>query len=138
MKIERENLFHGAKIAAGYLVIFLLGKLLNPNPGFSLQQWLLDNSPVHHSYLFGWLILHERYWKYSIVSIFSSVLGMPRFGWITFGGFASGLALGELCSLLWKESVHTGFFPYPWLIWFGCLCLSIVLGIAAEFRSRRT
>lgn len=137
MKIERPNVIHAAKIAGGYLIIFLLGKLLNGNPGMPLDQWLLDGNPANHSYLFGWLIVQERYWKYSVVSVFSSLLGMPRFGWSTFWGYSIGLLLGEVCAHLWKGSLSTGFFPVPWLIWFGCLCLSIVLGVVLEFRNRK-
>ena len=137
MKIERPNVIHAAEIAAGYLIIFLLGKLLNSNPGMPLDQWLLDSNPANHSYLFGWLIIQERYWKYSVVSVFSAMLGMPRFGWSTFWGYSIGLLLGEVCTLLWKGSLSTGFFPVPWLIWFGCLCLYIVLCVVLEFRNKK-
>lgn len=137
MKIERAHLINAAKIAGGYLVVFLLGKLLNQNPGLPIEEWLLDNSPLNHSYLFGWLIMHERYWKYSVVSIFSAMFGLSRFGWSTFAGFSTGLVLGELCGMLWTNSLQAGFFPYPWRIWFICLCISIVLGILLELRKKK-
>lgn len=128
---------HALLICCGYLAVFLAGKLiLNSNPGLSLRQWLADTSPLNHSYLFGWLIAHERYLKYSVVFILPALFGKNRFSAATFTGFAGGLLLGEVYDFFWGHLPYTGF-PYPWRIWFFSCLISIAVGIILELRRKK-
>ena len=119
-------------VAGGYLAIFLTAKLfftdLSQKAVFS---WLLSTDPKEHSYLFGWLISHNRYLISSLVSILPALLGKRRFSLVSFSGFSIGLPLGEL---LGENKSGTPFAPnhYGWAIWGGIFLISWIMGIILE------
>ena len=114
-------------VAAGYLLIFLTGKLLSDNPGLSLWEWLLDNYSVHYSYLYGWLISHGRFLYASLISMLPALFGKRRFSLTSLAGFAVGLLLGELLGQSILPSLH-----YGWAIWGFIFLISCVMGIVLE------
>lgn len=114
-------------VAAGYLLIFLSGKLLSGNPGLSLWQWLLDRTSVHYSYLYGWLIHHGWFLYASLISISAAILGKNRFAYLSLFGFAFGLALGEFLGQSAIPYIH-----YGWAIWGLLFLISCIMGAVLE------
>lgn len=127
MRKWKANVRNAVLVAAGYLTIFLVGKLLSGNPGLPLRDWLLDHSPYNHSYLFGWLISHERYLYASLISILPALFGKIRFSLTTLTGFAIGLPLGEFLGQSVVQSLH-----YGWAIWGLVFLVSCIMGIILE------
>lgn len=127
-----------AVISSAYLFIFLAGKLLwNDNPDLPILDWLLDTTPWNHSYLFGWLIMHERFLKCSLLSILTALWGKQRFAAATFTGFSAGLLLGEGYHFLFWNPESSGI-ALAWVIWVVCFAVSILLGCFLEWRKKRT
>lgn len=114
-------------IAAGYLLIFLVGKLCSHNPGLSLWQWLLDTDSRNYPYLFGWLIHHKRFLYVSLISMCAALLGKERLAWISLLGFALGLLLGEFLGASPAGGLH-----YGWAIWGMVFFLSCVMGAVLQ------
>lgn len=135
MKTWRANLRAALLVAGGYLAVFLAGKLLSPNPGLPLWEWLMDHSPYNHSYLFGWLIGQKIFLYSSLVSILPALFGNYRFSAVTLTGFVLGLLLGESLGNN-PGSAAYGMGHYGWAIWGGIFLVSCVMGILLQ-RFRR-
>lgn len=128
-KLCLQNIRHAGLIAAGFLAVFLLSKLLWADfSQTSFLGWLLGTSPQAHSYLFGWILSKKMFLLCSVISILPAFWGRFRFSLVTLTGFAIGLPLGEY---LGKNPVGKsyGYGHYGWAIWAGVFLLSLVLGI---------
>lgn len=126
-KFWKHNVIPALWIALGYLLIFLAGKLLSDNPGLPLWQWLLDSSSVHYSYLYGWLISHQRMLYASLVAILPALFGKTRFAFTALFGFALGLPLGEFLGRSGIAHIH-----YGWAIWAFIYLISCIMGIVLQ------
>ncbi len=137
MKRTWTAIRHTALLAAAYLSVFLAGKwVLNHNPGLSPLAWLMDTTPLNHSYLFGWLIMHQRFWKCALISLAASFWRKQRFAIATFTGFSSGLLLGEIYHFSFQIPQPHGI-PYSWCIWAAAFAVSMIVGIFLEIRKRK-
>ena len=114
--------------AGGYLLLYLLGRLWSAPGQYSLTGWLFGNSPGQLPYLYGWLLHQHLFWAAMFLSVLLALLGKPRFSFTTLGGFALGLALGEL---LGQWNAPPGY-HYGWVIWAGIFLLSFPLGAVLE------
>lgn len=134
MKNRKVNPRSALLVAGGYLAVFLLWKLLSQNPGLPLWEWLMDDSPYNHSYLFGWL-LGEAFLYSSLISILPAFFGKSRFSVVTLAGFVLGLLLGEPLGNNPGGAAY-GMGHYGWAIWGGIFLMSCVMGILLQ-RFRR-
>lgn len=125
MKHELRN---ASVITLGFLLVFLAGKLiLNQNPGLSFWAWLVDTTPWHHTYLFGWLIMHGRFFYCALACVAPALWGWTRLSTTAFTGFTLGLLAGEVYHFLFWTSGQRGI-PYSWVIWLITFLVSIVIG----------
>ena len=125
MKREFRNAW---VITLGFLLVFLAGKLiLNQNPGLSFWEWLFDTTPRNHSYLFGWLILHGRFFYCAVACIAPALWGWTRLSTTAFAGFSLGLLAGEVYHFFFRTEDQRGI-PYSWVIWLITFLVSIVIG----------
>lgn len=133
---RKSNILTAMTVAAGYLAIFLTAKLLFTDlSDKTIFGWLMSTDPKEHSYLFGWLISHNRYLICSLISILPALFGNRRFSMVTLSGFAIGLPLGELLG----ENPDPAPFAmdhYGWAIWGGIFLLSIGIGIWLQYRRK--
>lgn len=142
---RRKNLSITLAILAGYLVIFLGGKLFSPPlADTSITGWLFGTDPRSHSYLFGWLIYNYMFLFASLISAIPALFGKHRFSLTTLAGFALSLPLGEFLGRH-PAGAPYGQSHYGWAIWLLLFLFSILMGIwlerfdkeAISFRSRR-
>lgn len=131
---QRERNWQCALAVAGaYLLIFLLCKIFWCDYDLSettFVGWLTNTSPVHHEYLFGWLIGNNLYLFASAISILSAALGKHRMGLTTLGAFAIGLPLSEYLGSI-PGLVPQGY-HYGWAIWGGIFLGSLFFGIRLQ------
>ena len=134
----KRDLRNASAIAIGFLLVFLAGKLvLNQNPGLSLWAWLMDTTPWHHSYLFGWLIMHGRFFYCTLVCIAPALWGWHRLSTAGFTGFSLGLLAGELYHFFFWTPEQRGI-PYSWVIWLLTFLVSLVIGSLLQLCKRKT
>ncbi len=131
-----SRLAGAAGAGSAFLAVFLAGKLLTGHSGLSWWQWLTDTSPLLHSYLFGWLIMHKRFWLCALLAILPNLFDWQRFSAAVCTGFTAGLCLGELFHPLLVNPGQSGI-PASWCIWFSCFVLSIAGGIYLERRKKK-
>lgn len=129
---QRKNWLAALAIAAGYLMIYLLGRIL----GGSLEQssllgWLFSVDVRQLSYLYGWLLKRNLFWISMGISVIPALWGKYRFSGTTLLAFALGLLLGE-CLGENPASAPYGHGHYGWAIWGGIFLLSIPMGIILE------
>lgn len=133
---RKSNILTAVTVASGYLAIYLTGKLLFSDLGDkAIFSWLLSTDPKEHTYLFGWLINHNRYLICSLISTLPALFGKRYFSLSTLAGFAIGLPLGELLG----ENPNPAPFAmdhYGWAIWGGIFLLSIGIGIWLQHRRK--
>lgn len=134
----RRNCRAAGLTAAGYLVLYLLGRVIWLDLSeCSVMGWLLWAKPSgEHSYLYGWLLSSGLFWWAMGISILPALLGKFRFSAVTLVGFAVGLAAGILFGP-YPEGAAYGHGHYGWAIWGGVFLLSIATGIVAEKIKRR-
>ena len=124
----KKQLHSAATITLGFLLVFLAGKLiLNHNPGLPFFQWLADTTPWNHSYLFGWLIMHGRFFYFALICIAPALWGWTRIASSGFVGFTLGLLAGEVYHFFFYDPEQSGI-PYSWVIWLLTFLASIVIG----------
>lgn len=133
-----KNYFRNtAAITTGFLLVFLAGKLiLNQNPGLPFWEWLVDTTPWHHSYLFGWLIMHFRFLYCSLLCIATALWGWTKLSTTAFCGFSLGLLAGEAYHFFFWTPEQSGI-PYSWVIWIVTFLISIAIGILLQIRSSK-
>jgi len=133
----QKELRNALYIALGFLLVFLAEKLiLNQNPGLPLPVWLVDTTPWNHSYLFGWLIMHGRFFYCSLACIAPALWGWTNLSTTAFSGFSLGLLAGEVYHYFFWTPEQRGI-PYSWVIWLTSFLVSIVIGNILQIRKTR-
>ena len=91
----RVRLHRTLLLAAGWLALFLLGRVLfGIKEGYTVKAWLFRwESTV---YLFGWLLSSRLYWVAMGLSVVLSALGKQHSALCSAAGFFLGWAAGEL------------------------------------------
>lgn len=128
----KKNLPPALAVAAGYLVVYLAGRLFGGRgEPASLLGWLWGQDPQQLPYVYGWLLHRNLFWSALAVSAAAALLGKKYFGFTCLLGFAAGLAAGEL----WGQNpagAAYGHDHYGWAIW-GCVFLfSALMGAVLE------
>ena len=133
----KRRIWAALLLLAGYLSIYLLGRILGDIPAqSSVLGWLFTTSPSYFSYLYGWLIKSKLFWVAVAISLSGCLLGRYRFAVTTFCAFAVGLVLGELLGEN-PSGAPYGHGHYGWVIW-GCVFIfSLVMGAVVERFPRR-
>ena len=126
MSETRRSLLSASAIAGGYLLIFLVGKLLANEPCPPYLVRLFHTDPTLHPYLFGWLTAHGRMLYFSLISTVPALWGKSRFSWTTFSAFALGLPLGEFLGEVPDSYLHYGWAIFILIFASGCL-MGIIL-----------
>ena len=134
---RNRNCLAAAGVAAGYLIVYLLGRILGGNlEGSSVLGWLFGREPGRLSYLYGWLLQQNLFWAAMVVSVLPAFWGKYRFSCAALFGFSSGLALGEQLGE-YPAGAAWGHGHYGWAIWGGIFLFSIVMGIALERQRKK-
>lgn len=134
----RKNTVGALRIAAGYLGLYLLGRVIWCDLSqSSLLGWLVTVRPAGaHSYLYGWLLSSRLFWYAMAVSVLPSLWGRRRFSRATLAGFVIGLAAGMLFGPN-PAGAATGQTHYGWLIWGIAYLISMAVGTALERRASK-
>ena len=129
---RRRNLLAAGLTAAGYLLLYLLGRLLNgAGSSSSLTGWLFEADPARLSYLYGWLLTRRLFWMAMAISVLPAFWGRYRFSAVTLAGFALGLLLGEGLGE-YPPGAAWGHGHYGWAIWGGIFLFSVAMGAVLE------
>ena len=134
----RPRVLAALAVTAGYLVFYLLGRILwCPLEDSSLLGWLLWERPSGgESYLYGWLLSSGLFWWAMALSALTALLGRYRLSCTTCAyfliGFLMGLVLGPH-----PAGAAMGHGHYGWAFW-GCIyLLSLPMGLLAERAGRK-
>ena len=134
----RPRVLAALAVTAGYLVFYLLGRILwCPLEDSSLLGWLLWERPSGgESYLYGWLLSSGLFWWAMALSALTALLGRYRLSVTTCAyfliGFLMGLVLGPH-----PAGAAMGHGHYGWAFW-GCIyLLSLPMGLLAERAGRK-
>lgn len=117
-------------LIVGYVLVYFIGRIIClgwPWEAFSLRWWMSTTSPSELSYLYGWLTHGNLFWAVMIVTVVVAVIGKYKFSLNCFVGFVLGLVLGELFGQSQPSGYH-----YGWLIWWGILLFSVIMGVVLE------
>ena len=135
---RRPRVLAALAVTAGYLVFYLLGRILwCPLEDSSLLGWLLWERPSGgESYLYGWLLSSGLFWWAMALSALTALLGRYRLSCTTCAyfliGFLMGLVLGPH-----PAGAALGHGHYGWAFW-GCIyLLSLPMGLLAERTGRK-
>lgn len=127
--LRRKN-FRGALLtAAGYLLIYLAGRVIWCGAGeSSVLGWLLFDKPAGESgYLYGWLLQERLFWYAMLISAVPALFGKRRFAVTTLAGAVLGLGLGVLFGH-YEPGAPYGHGEYGWAIWLYIFLASIAVG----------
>lgn len=132
LKLGRQRIRDGLTVLVGYLIVFLVCKILwGQKEGLTLLGWLSNIFYEYHTPLFGWLLYTRKFWYGALVSIGAALLGLRRLSRTTMTGFVLGLLLGEYLGGipgLVPEKLNIGYEIWT-LIYYG----SIAFGIWLQF-----
>lgn len=130
---RKTNFFRALSIAGGYMVIYLLGRIIWCDPTeSSVVGWLFLARPKGaHSYLYGWLLSSNLFWISLGVSALPAIWGRIKFSLTTLAGFVLGMLAGILFGPN-PAGAAMGQSHYGWLIWGAIYLLSVIVGILAE------
>ena len=133
----KRNLLNALLIAAGYLTVYMIGRLVWCDLSqSSLLGWLFHVRPSgEHSYLYGWLLSSNLFWYAMAVSVIPALFGKRRFSRVTLVGFAAGFAAGMIFGPH-PEGAAMGHGHYGWAIWGAVYLFSTAAGILAEVRRK--
>ena len=125
---RKKNILMALVILLGYVVLYLLARVLYTDPGeYTLAQWLWG-SWHQLDYLFGWLLNQKLFWLVAAVSVIPAFAGKYRFGlWLWFG-CSAGLLFGEPLG----ETPIDNYHHYGWVIWVLFVLISFLAGIITE------
>ena len=129
----KKNILVALLVAVGYMVIYLIGRLIWCDLSQSnLIGWLFTAKPSgEHSYLYGWLLSSNLFWYAMAISVIAAFGGKHRFSCTTLIGFVVGLVAGMIFGP-YPEGSAIGHSHYGWAIWGAIFLVSIVVGILAE------
>lgn len=132
-QIQKRNILNALSIVIGYLVIYLIGRIIwcDLDQG-SLMGWLFIVRPAgEHSYLYGWLLSSNLFWYAMLISVLPSLFGKTKFSVVTIIGFTIGIVTGMIFGP-YPEGDSIGINHYGWAIWGVIYLISIVAGILVE------
>ena len=137
----KGNVLAAALAAAGYLAVYLAGRILwCSGPEVSITGWLFSARPSgEHSYLYGWLLSSGLFWWAMAITVIPALFGKRGFSCAAFAGFVLWLLLGIVFGPN-PEGAAYGHGDYGWAVWGGSFLLSIAAGVVTECcrsRSRR-
>ena len=133
----KKNLLSALLVAAGYAVVYLLGRALGPKgEPASVLGWLFGTDPQQLSYLYGWLLQRTLFWIAMAVACGLALLGKRWVAWTALGGFVLGLVLGEALGPN-LAGVAYGHGHYGWAIWGGVWLFSLGMGAALEALAKK-
>ena len=130
---RKRNAVNALVIAAGYLLIYMIGRIIWCDIREStLIGWLLFVRPSgEHSYLYGWLLSSNLFWYAMVISALPSVWGRFTFSVITAAGFLAGIIAGMIFGP-YPEGAAIGHGHYGWAIWGAVYIIAVVAGIIVE------
>ncbi|MBE6561303.1 MAG: helix-turn-helix transcriptional regulator [Ruminococcaceae bacterium] len=130
---QRKNILAAVLTAAGFLLLYLIGRLIwCYSPDSSVMGWLFIARPSgEHSYLFGWLLHQKLFWYSLAVTAIPSLFGRRIFSLTAFSGFVVGFISGILFGPN-PAGAATGHTHYGWAIWGVIFLLSIAAGAVLE------
>lgn len=135
-KLRKRNLLYGLFILVGYLLIYLIGRILGGSANnSSVVGWIIGADTNELRYLFGWLLKRNLFWIALVVSIIPALFGKYKFAYSTLAAFALGLLLGETFGNNPAGAAY-GQGHFGWAIWGGIYLFSIVMGIILECISK--
>lgn len=133
----RKNIVVTLVIAAAYLVINLIGRLIGGyGQDFSVISLLFGTDVNQFSYLFGWLIRTNLFWVAMVISVVTALLGKHHFSITTTFGFVVGLLIGEVFGENPAEQTY-GQDHFGWAIWILIFLFTIIMGIILEKLKRK-
>ena len=134
---RKRNLGWALAILAGYLAIYLAGRILGTQEGsYSATGWLFGISPQQLSYLYGWLLQRKLFWIALAISVAAALMGKRFFAVVNLLGFGLGLLLGELLGPN-PPGAPYGQGHFGWAIWGGIYLLSFPFGIVLNRMMQR-
>lgn len=130
---RKRNLLIALCVAAGYLGIYLTGRMIWCDRSQStLLGWLWTGKPAGaHSYLYGWLLSSRLFWYAMAISVLPALFGKRRLSCAALAGFVLGLAAGMLLGP-YPAGAAMGHDHYGWAIWGTIYLISIAAGGLAE------
>lgn len=130
---HNKNIVFALLIAAAYILIYLVGRLIWCDlSNSSLIGTLFTSKPTgEHSYLYGWLLSSDLFWYAMAISVIPSLFRKHKFSIVTTVAFVLGIILGMIFGP-YPEGAAIGHDHYGWAIWGGVYLLPIVVGILAE------
>lgn len=130
---RRRNLLSALLVLAGYLLIYLLGRVIwVEHSDTTLIGWLFTAVPSGPgSYLYGWLLSSRMFWYAAAISVLPALFGSYRFSAVTLAAFAAGLTLGIAFGPN-PAGAAIGHGHCGWAIWGGIFLLSVPAGIILE------
>lgn len=133
---RRRNLRDAAAVVGGWLVLFLLGRLIFAvKEGYSVLGWLgAWQSTV---YLFGWLLSSRLYWVGMAVSAALAAFGKQKAALCGAAGFFLGWAAGELLGPRVFHPQAGVEYHYGFATWGILWLLSLGVGLILEKKSRK-
>ncbi len=128
----KRNLIMALIAAAGYLTVFLTGKLLWFDTSEGLAPWLTSICPkTGAGYTFGWILGNNLFWYSMAVSVIPALFGRYRFSFVTLAGCVTGILAGIIAGFY--PEVHDYYVTdYGWFAWILTYLLSIAAGILTE------
>lgn len=130
---QKRNIRMALLIAAGYIVLYLIGRLVwcDRSQG-TLIGWLFTTRPSGaHSYLYGWLLSSHLFWYAAAISVIPSLFGKYKFSGTTLIGFVIGAAAGMIFGP-YPEGAAIGSGHYGWAIWGMTYLIAMAAGILVE------
>lgn len=130
---RKKNVLTALSVMGGYIIIYLLGRLLWCDLAeSSFIGWLVSVRPNgEHSYLYGWLLSSKLFWFSLVISMLPAIWGKSKFSYTTLAGFIAGLLAGMLFGPN-PDGAAIGQTHYGWVIWGAIYFLSAIAGIFAE------
>jgi len=134
----KRNIKIALYIAVGYMVIYLLGRIIWCDLSQSnLIGWLFSVRPSgEQSYLYGWLLSSKLFWYAMTISVIPAFLGKHKFSCTNLIGFVIGLIAGMIFGP-YPEGAAIGHDHYGWAIWGVIYIMSIVIGVIIERRKKK-
>ncbi len=135
---ERRSIRAAALIAAGFIILNLIGRLVGGSDAgaailgeLSVLGWLFGASPYQLPYLLGWLLARGLFWWCMGLCCALALAGKRKFAWCGFAGFALGIQLGEAFGPN-PAGAALGQGHCGWLIWGVCMLAGLVVGAVLE------
>lgn len=126
----KKNILMTFLIIAGYLAVYLIGRLICGDfKNSTFIGWLFGTDSKY--YLYGWLLSSKLFWVSMTISALPSLFGKYRFSFITFVTFMLGIFIGEWLGPN-PEGAFYGNTHYGWAIGGGMFLGAIVIGIVWE------